>query len=73
MKRVEVDTCGLICPRPILEAEKEFIKMSKGDELVIITDHELVSYNLMDWAEGKGYEPELIEIGQDSWRVIIVK
>ncbi len=70
MKILEFDARGMICPTPIFEAEKLFADLSLGDMLTIYTDSELVGYNLMDWAEGKGIEPDMVQ-ERDYWKVLV--
>lgn len=73
MKSYELNVCGQICPGPVIEADQIFALMNTGDKLVIITDHEIVGYNLADWAEGKNLVPELKEIEHGVWQMIVIK
>lgn len=73
MKTVELDVCGLVCPVPIMEAEKIYANLAKSDKLVITTDHDIVGYNLMDWAEGKEMNAEMQEVEADLWEIVITK
>ena len=34
----ELDTCGLLCPLPVLKARKRLISLSSGDVLRVLAD-----------------------------------
>jgi TusA-related sulfurtransferase len=71
MKKYELDVCGQVCPGPVLDAETFLKKMCLGDELHILTDHDIVGYNLLDWAEGKGLKARMDEIEAGLWKVVV--
>ncbi|MBS4025668.1 MAG: sulfurtransferase TusA family protein [Clostridia bacterium] len=73
MKKYELDVCGQLCPGPVLEAETLLKKICPGDQIAIYTDHDIVGYNLMDWAEGKGLKAKMDEIESGMWRVTVIK
>lgn len=71
MRNIEIDACGLICPEPIMEAQKKIKELTNGKTLIVYIDSELAGYNLMDWAEGSGFEPEMTKAEDGRWKISI--
>lgn len=68
-----LDCLGEACPVPLVKAQKELEKMSKGDVLIVSIDHSCAMKNIPDWAREVGYNVEIDEVGEGEWDIIIEK
>jgi TusA-related sulfurtransferase len=73
MAEYELDCMGEACPIPLVKAEKELLKMSVGDILIIQIDHSCAMKNVPEWARKQGHNVELDEVDDGEWEVVIEK
>lgn len=71
---VTLETNGLVCPFPLIEAKKTMAKLNKGDGLVINFDCSQATESIPNWAAEEGYEVSHFEqIGTASWTITVIK
>ena len=39
---------GYVCPVPLIQTKKRFLELSKGEKLVILTEHPRAVRNILD-------------------------
>lgn len=71
---VKLETNGLICPFPLVEAKKAMAKLQKGDGLVIDFDCTQATETIPQWAAEEGYQvTNFVQLGDASWTITVVK
>lgn len=71
---VKLETNGLVCPFPLVEAKEAMAKLNKGDGLIIDFDCTQATEAIPNWAAEEGYEVTQFEqTGDASWTITIVK
>ncbi|EKT56003.1 sulfurtransferase TusA family protein [Providencia sneebia] len=74
MNTVKLDTCGHLCPFPLIEAKKAIATMDSGDLLIIEYDCAQATENIPRWAAEEGHEViEFEQIADAQWRMQIKK
>ncbi|MEM7212422.1 MAG: sulfurtransferase TusA family protein [Pseudomonadota bacterium] len=58
---VELDTCGLLCPLPVLKARKRLSQMASGDVLRVNADDPAARVDFPHFCSEQGHE--LLEEG----------
>lgn len=72
--RTVLQTEGLVCPFPVVEAEEAMADLSDGDELVIGFDCTQGTQSLPAWSADNGYTvTEFIKTGDASWYITVQK
>lgn len=72
--RTVLETEGLVCPFPVIEAEEAMAGLSTGDELVIGFDCTQGTQSLPAWAADNGYTvTEFTRTGNASWSITVRK
>ncbi|MEW5785686.1 MAG: sulfurtransferase TusA family protein [Bacillota bacterium] len=71
--RVKIDCLGEMCPIPILKSIKELKKISKGDSILIVTDHSCVARSLVEVLLKKSYLIEEEEVMNGIWEITVTK
>ena len=72
--RTVLQTEGLVCPFPVVEAEEAMADLYDGDELVIGFDCTQGTQSLPAWAADNGYTvTEFIKTGDASWSITVQK
>ena len=72
--RTVLQTEGLVCPFPVVEAEDAMAELSDGDELVIGFDCTQGTETLPAWAAKNGYTvTEFETVGPASWTMTVRK
>ena len=61
---VVVDATGLLCPLPILRADRAMRRVAPGATLVLLADDEGITVDLPAWCDGNGHE--LVSLERDS-------
>jgi TusA-related sulfurtransferase len=65
---------GMVCPFPVVEAEREMNSMAVGDELMIDFDCTQATEALPRWALKQGHHiVEFEQTGDAQWRIKIRK
>ncbi|MBW3068609.1 MULTISPECIES: sulfurtransferase TusA family protein [unclassified Actinomyces] len=72
--RTVLETEGLVCPFPVMEAEEAMADLEIGDELVIAFDCTQGTQSLPAWAADNGYTvTEFAKTGEASWSITVRK
>lgn len=73
MKQV-LETNGLVCPFPLVEAKDAINELSNGDELVINFDCTQATEAIPQWAAESGYPVTHFDrTGDASWTITVQK
>ena len=71
---IVVDVTGEICPIPMVEFRKAYLKAKKGDVILVIGTHDASKKEIPMAAEGTGAEVLKIEEEEGGlWRIYIKK
>lgn len=72
--QVKLETNGLVCPFPLVEAKEAIAKLNKGDSLIIEFDCTQATESIPQWAAEEGYEvTDFEQIGDAKWTITVVK
>jgi len=72
--QVKLETSGLVCPFPLVEAKDAMAKLNKGDELIIEFDCTQATEAIPNWAAEEGYEiTDFEQIDDAKWSITVVK
>ena len=70
----ELGTVGMVCPFPLIEAQKKMATLKSGDELKIDFDCTQATEAIPNWAAENGYPVTNYEqIDNASWTITIQK
>ena len=70
----ELGTVGMVCPFPLIEAQKKMNELNQGDELKIDFDCTQATEALPNWSAENGYSVTNYEQLDDaSWTITIQK
>ncbi len=70
----ELGTVGMVCPFPLIEAQKKMATLQSGDELKIDFDCTQATEAIPNWAAENGYPVTNYEqIDNASWTITIQK
>jgi TusA-related sulfurtransferase len=73
MKR-KLDTIGMVCPFPLIEAKQAMEALNSGDELVIDFDCTQATESIPRWAAEEGHAVTHYEqTGEALWTITIKK
>lgn len=71
---VKLQTSGLVCPFPLVEAKEAMATLNKGDGLIIEFDCTQATEAIPNWAAEEGYEVTNFEqIDDAKWTITVVK
>ncbi|WP_439328293.1 sulfurtransferase TusA family protein [Lonepinella sp. BR2357] len=71
---VKLETAGLVCPFPLVEAKETMAKLNQGDGIEIEFDCTQATEAIPNWAAEEGYEVTNFEqIGDAKWTITVVK
>ncbi|WGE35341.1 sulfurtransferase TusA family protein [Actinobacillus genomosp. 1] len=72
--QVKLETSGLVCPFPLVEAKEAMAKLNKGDELIIEFDCTQATEAIPNWAAEEGYDvTDFEQIDDAKWTITVVK
>lgn len=72
--QVKLQTTGLVCPFPLVEAKEAMAKLNKGDSLAIEFDCTQATESIPAWAAEEGYEvTDFEQIDDAKWTITVVK
>jgi len=71
--QLKVDCLGDMCPIPILKAREALKKISKGDSILLITDHSCVARSLIENFANKSYLIKEEEVINGIWEITVTK
>jgi TusA-related sulfurtransferase len=66
-----LDTCGEMCPLPVLRAKARLRSLRSGDTLKVLTDHSCAVEALLEHAAGIGLTVEVSEFETGVWELCI--
>lgn len=71
---IKLETAGLVCPFPLVEAKEAMAKLNKGDGIEIEFDCTQATEAIPNWAAEEGYEVTHFEqIDDAKWTITVVK
>ena len=71
---VKLETAGLVCPFPLMEAKEAMAKLNKGDGIVIEFDFTQATEAIPAWAAEEGYEvTDFEQIDDAKWTMTVIK
>lgn len=71
---VKLETAGLVCPFPLMEAKEAMAKLNKGDGIVIEFDCTQATEAIPAWAAEEGYEvTDFEQIDDAKWTMTVIK
>ncbi len=53
---IKVDTCGRLCPQPLIMAKKAIKAAKEGDQIMLISDNDVAFANLQDYLKELKFE-----------------
>ncbi|WP_258360108.1 sulfurtransferase TusA family protein [Moorella sulfitireducens] len=68
-----LDTCGEMCPIPIVRTKVKLKELKPGDMLIVTSDHSCTSQSLAETVQKMGYRVEVMGVSHGIWEVIIEK
>lgn len=68
-----LDTCGEMCPIPIVRARVRLKQLARGDILIVTCDHSCTSQSLAETMEKMGHRTEIREVANGIWEVVVTK
>ncbi|MFJ7677879.1 sulfurtransferase TusA family protein [Peribacillus sp. NPDC097198] len=69
-----LETSGMVCPFPLVEAKEAIAGMTKGEELIINFDCTQATESIPRWAAMEGHEiTEFEQVDDAQWRIIVKK
>ncbi|HHU6751137.1 TPA: sulfurtransferase TusA family protein [Staphylococcus pseudintermedius] len=70
----ELGTIGMVCPCPLIEAQKKMEDLNMGDELKIDFDCTQATEAIPQWATAQHYPiTEFEQLGDASWTITVQK
>ncbi|MCS4488818.1 sulfurtransferase TusA family protein [Streptococcus sciuri] len=74
MALVRLETGGLVCPFPLIDAKNKMAELEIGDELLIRFDCTQATESIPNWAAENGYPVTRFEqVGDASWEIVVQK
>lgn len=71
---VSLETSGLVCPFPLVEAKEAMAKLNKGDGLKITFDCTQATEAIPAWAAEEGYTvSDFEQVGDAQWEITVIK
>ncbi|MBE3572415.1 MAG: sulfurtransferase TusA family protein [Moorella humiferrea] len=68
-----LDTCGEMCPIPIVRTKVKLKELQPGDLLIVTSDHSCTSRSLAETVQKMGHRVEVREVAHGVWEVVIEK
>ncbi|OCG75750.1 sulfurtransferase TusA family protein [Microbacterium sediminis] len=74
MAKKLLETSGLVCPFPLVEAKEAIAQLDTGDELVITFDCTQATETIPQWAAESGYPVTAFDrVGDAAWTITVQK
>ena len=71
---VKLETAGLVCPFPLMEAKEAMAKLNKGDGIIIEFDCTQATEAIPAWAAEEGYEvTDFEQLDDAKWTMTVIK
>ncbi len=72
--RYSLETGGLVCPFPLIDAKKKMAELEVGDELLIKFDCTQGTESIPQWAAENHYPVTYFErVADASWEIVVQK
>lgn len=72
--RYNLETGGMVCPFPLIEAKQKMAELQIGDELFIAFDCTQGTESIPQWAAEQGYPvTHFAQVGEASWEIVVQK
>lgn len=72
--RYTLETNGMVCPFPLIEAKQKMAELASGDELFIRFDCTQGTESIPNWAAENNYPvTHFAQIGEASWEIVVQK
>lgn len=72
--RYTLETGGMVCPFPLIEAKQKMATLQAGDELFIRFDCTQGTESIPQWAAENGYPvTHFAQTGEASWEITVQK
>lgn len=68
---IRIDCLGDMCPVPIMKLQKQAEELSRGGQIVLITDHSCVSESVKNYCSKLHYKVEILEPVNGVWEFYI--
>lgn len=69
----KIDCLGDMCPIPVIQAQKAFVKLSPGDAFMLVSDHSCVVESLTDHFKGMPVRLEIDEVMNGIWEITVTR
>ena len=74
MTLVKLETGGLVCPFPLIDAKKKMAELAVGDEMLIALDCTQATESIPNWASDNDYPvTRFDQVGPASWEIVVQK
>lgn len=74
MKQYKLETMGMVCPFPLVEAKDKMNEIVSGDELIINFDCTQATESIPRWAAEAGHQVTNYEqLGDAAWTITVQK
>lgn len=70
---IELDTCGLLCPLPVLKARKRLIQMESGETLRVTADDPAARVDFPHFCAEQGHELVAQDDGPNSELIFLIR
>lgn len=72
--RYTLETNGMVCPFPLIEAKQKMEELQTGDELFIQFDCTQGTESIPQWAAENNYPvTHFAQVGDASWEIVVQK
>lgn len=68
---IKIDCLGDACPVPIIKLKKQEAELSRGKQIMLITDHSCVSESVKNYCDLRRYHIEIVEPINGVWEFYI--
>ena len=70
---IELDTCGLLCPLPVLKARKRLMQMQSGDTLRVTADDPAARVDFPHFCAEQGHDLLTQEDGPNKELIFVIR
>lgn len=70
---IELDTCGLLCPLPVLKARKRLKQMNPGDTLRVTADDPAARVDFPHFCAEQGHDLLAEDEGPNSELIFLIR
>ncbi len=67
-----LETTGMVCPFPLVEAKKAIAEIAVGEELIINFDCTQATESIPEWAAREGHEvTDFEQTSEAQWKIVV--